>query len=114
MICASGHYEYDENLVGYYDFSKYGEQRISQEDGEVNCHGYIILPYGNTLRTVRVPSAAWFASHPRLKPFLGCGIKARFADHSGERTVRIRKVESSILFVSTMKTAKSNDLAVFS
>ena len=32
----------------------------------------------------------------------------------GERTVRIRKVESSILFVSTMKTAKSNDLAVFS
>ena len=31
----------------------------------------------------------------------------------GERTVRIRKVESSILFVSTMKTAKSKDLAVF-
>ena len=32
----------------------------------------------------------------------------------GERTVRIRKVESSILFVSTKKAVKSIDLAAFS
>ena len=31
----------------------------------------------------------------------------------GERTVRIRKVESSILFVSTTKAAKSYDFAAF-
>jgi hypothetical protein len=32
----------------------------------------------------------------------------------GERTVRIRKVESSILFVSTKKAVKSIDLTAFS
>ncbi|BAK98142.1 hypothetical protein OBV_09440 [Oscillibacter valericigenes Sjm18-20] len=39
---------------------------------------------------------------PALKePFLKHNKRTRFADHLGERTVRIRKVESSILFVST-------------
>ncbi|MGE4485780.1 MAG: hypothetical protein AB7C97_11785 [Oscillospiraceae bacterium] len=44
---------------------------------------------------------------------LGTRKKARFADHLGERTVRIRKVESSILFVSTKKVSKLKDLLAF-
>jgi len=39
--------------------------------------------------------------------------RARFADHSGERTVRIRKVESSILFVSTKKCREINGFTAF-
>jgi hypothetical protein len=46
---------------------------------------------------------------PKIEQFSQLGGVAQL----GERTVRIRKVESSILFVSTKKTAKSKDLAVF-
>jgi hypothetical protein len=41
MITESGHFEYDENLSEYYDFAKYGQQRMAQEDGEFNCRGYV-------------------------------------------------------------------------
>lgn len=41
MIMESGHFEYDENLAGYYDFEKYGQQRIEQEYGEFTDRGYI-------------------------------------------------------------------------
>lgn len=45
--------------------------------------------------------------------FLEQSKGARLADHSGERTVRIRKIESLILFVFILKVAKSKDLATF-
>lgn len=41
MIMESGHFEYDENLAGYYDFQKYGTERMEQEYGEFNDRGYI-------------------------------------------------------------------------
>jgi hypothetical protein len=41
MIMESGHFEYDENLAGYYDFEKYGQQRMEQEYGEFTDRGYI-------------------------------------------------------------------------
>ena len=41
MITASGHYEFDENLAEYYDFGKYGKQRMEQEYGEFSARGYI-------------------------------------------------------------------------
>ena len=41
MICESGHFEYDENLEGYYDFEKYGKERIEQEVGSFNHCGYV-------------------------------------------------------------------------
>ena len=41
MIQASGHYEYDDNLDGFYDYEKYGSERIAQENGEFNSRGYI-------------------------------------------------------------------------
>jgi len=41
MIQASGHYEYDDNLDGFYDYKKYGSERIAQENGEFNSRGYI-------------------------------------------------------------------------
>jgi hypothetical protein len=41
MIRDSGHFEYDDNLAEFYDYRKYGEQKLSQEDGEFNFHGYI-------------------------------------------------------------------------
>lgn len=41
MIQESGHFEYDENLEGFYDYAKYGEQRMKEQAGELNELGYI-------------------------------------------------------------------------
>ncbi len=41
MIRESGHFEYDENLEGFYDYRHYGEQRIREEGGQFNECGYV-------------------------------------------------------------------------
>lgn len=41
MIRDSGHFEYDDNLSEFYDYRKYGEQRLAHENGEFNSYGYI-------------------------------------------------------------------------
>lgn len=41
MIRESGHFDYDENLEGFYDYRRYGEQRIRQEGGQFNECGYV-------------------------------------------------------------------------
>ena len=33
MIQQSGHFEYDENLDAFYDYEKYGTERMNAEDG---------------------------------------------------------------------------------
>ena len=41
MIQNSGHFEYDPNLEGFYDYEKYGRQRMDQEYGVFTDRGYI-------------------------------------------------------------------------
>ena len=41
MIMESGRFEYDENLTGYYDFEKYGQEHMEREYGEFTDRGYI-------------------------------------------------------------------------
>ena len=41
MIQESGHFEYDENLEQYYDYTKYAEQRLAEESGAFSDYGYI-------------------------------------------------------------------------
>jgi len=41
MIMEPGHFEYDENLVGYIDFAKYGKERVENEQGQFNDRGYV-------------------------------------------------------------------------
>lgn len=41
MIIESGHFEYDENLVGYFDFARYGADRMEKEYGAFTDRGYI-------------------------------------------------------------------------
>ena len=41
MIQQSDHFEYDPNLEGFYDYAKYGEQRVREQAGEFNELGYI-------------------------------------------------------------------------
>lgn len=41
QICKSGHFEYDENLADYYDFEKYGLERMEHEHGKFTDSGYI-------------------------------------------------------------------------
>lgn len=41
MIQESGHFEYDPNLDGFYDYEGYGLQRMEQESGMFTDRGYI-------------------------------------------------------------------------
>ena len=41
MIQQSGRFEYDENLDEFYDYEKYGLQRMGEEDGIFTDRGYI-------------------------------------------------------------------------
>ena len=41
MIRQSGHFEYDENLDAFYDYEKYGTERMNAEDGMFTDRDYI-------------------------------------------------------------------------
>ena len=41
MIQQSGHFEYDENLDAFYDYEKYGTERMNEEDGMFTDRGYV-------------------------------------------------------------------------
>ena len=41
MIQKSGRFEYDENLDTFYDYEKYGTERMNEEDGMFTDRGYI-------------------------------------------------------------------------
>ena len=41
MIQQSAHFDYDENLDEFYDYEKYGLQRMGEEDGMFTDRGYI-------------------------------------------------------------------------
>ena len=41
MIQHSGRFEYDENLDAFYDYEKYGTERMNEEDGMFTDRGYI-------------------------------------------------------------------------
>ena len=41
MIQQSGHFDYDENLDAFYDYEKYGTERMNAEDRMFTDRGYI-------------------------------------------------------------------------
>ena len=41
MIRQSGHFDYDENLDAFYDYEKYGTERMNEEDGMFTDRGHI-------------------------------------------------------------------------
>ena len=41
MIQESGRFRYDDDPDGFYDFKKYGEQRMADENGQFSPNGYI-------------------------------------------------------------------------
>ena len=41
MIRQSGRFKYDENLDAFYDYEKYGTERMNEEDGMFTDRGYI-------------------------------------------------------------------------
>lgn len=42
MIQQSGRFEYGENLDAFYDYEKYGTERMHAEDGMFTDRGYIV------------------------------------------------------------------------
>ncbi len=41
IIQRSGRFGYDKNLEGFYDYAKYGAQRVQEEGGQFNDCGYV-------------------------------------------------------------------------
>ena len=41
MIQQSGRFEYDENLDAFYDYERYGTERMNAEDGMFTDRGYV-------------------------------------------------------------------------
>ncbi len=41
IIQKSGHFDVDPNLGGYFDYKKYGEQKVQNENGAFTEHGYV-------------------------------------------------------------------------
>ena len=41
MIQKSGRFDYDENLDAFYDYEKYGTERMNEEDGMFTDRGYV-------------------------------------------------------------------------
>ena len=52
MIRQSGHFDYDENLDDFYDYEKYGFQRMNEEDGMFTDRGYIAYKGYSSLRVI--------------------------------------------------------------
>ena len=52
MIRQSGHFDYDENLDDFYDYEKYGFQRMNEEDGMFTDRGYIAYKGYSSLREI--------------------------------------------------------------
>ena len=52
MIRQSGHFDYDENLDDFYDYEKYGFQRMNEEDGMFTDRGYIAYKGYLSLREI--------------------------------------------------------------
>lgn len=61
MIQQSGHFDYDENLEGFYDYRRYGEQCIRQERGQFNECGYVAYHGTMTLDELMMedPAERW-------------------------------------------------------
>ena len=52
MIRQSGHFEYDANLNAFYDYEKYGTERMNEEDGMFTDRGYIAYKGYNSMEEV--------------------------------------------------------------
>lgn len=58
MIKQSGHFDYDPNLDEFYDYEKYGRQRMEQETGMFTEQGYISYHGGMSLEELMVEDPA--------------------------------------------------------
>ncbi len=58
MIRESGHFDYDENLEGFYDYRRYGEQQLQQEGGQFNECGYVVYHGTMTLEKLMMEDPA--------------------------------------------------------
>ena len=58
MIRESGHFDYDENLEGFYDYRRYGEQQLRQEGGQFNECGYVVYHGTMTLEELMMEDPA--------------------------------------------------------
>ena len=50
MIRESGHFDYDENLEGFYDYRRYGEQQLRQMRILASCS--VVTPTRSSVRSI--------------------------------------------------------------
>lgn len=71
MVKESGHFEYDPNLEGFYDYKKLGEQRVKDHPGCFTEQGYIsyegATPLEERPESSRSRGRKWEAWHDHLR-----------------------------------------------
>ena len=66
MFRESGHFDYDENLEGFYDYRRYGEQQVQQEGGQFNECGYVVYQGAVPLEELMRDAAAEQRQGPQM------------------------------------------------
>ena len=66
MIQESGYFAYDENLEGFYDYRRYGEQQVQQEGGQFNECGYVVYQGAVPLEELMRDAAAKQRQGPQM------------------------------------------------
>ena len=66
MIQESGYFAYDENLEGFYDYRRYGEQQVQQEGGQFNECGYVVYQGAVPLEELMRDAAAEQRQGPQM------------------------------------------------
>lgn len=59
MIRESGHFDYDENLEDFYDYERYGLQRMEQESGLFTDKGFISYHGTLSLEELMMEDSGW-------------------------------------------------------
>ena len=66
LIQESGYFAYDENLEGFYDYRRYGEQQVQQEGGQFNECGYVVYQAAVPLEELMRDAAAEQRQGPQM------------------------------------------------
>ena len=88
MIQQSGRFEYDENLDAFYDYEKYGTERMNEEDGMFTDRGYIAYKGDRLLFKLVV-------EHNMTNHLLGGDVDMTRDEYSKMRGSSVREVAST-------------------
>ena len=84
MIQQSGRFEYDENLDAFYDYEKYGTERMNEEDGMFTDRGYIAYKGYISMEEVMNGSQSSHMENGRDDVIIQAELRRKQSEYEGE------------------------------